>query len=185
MVCLRYHHFTRKLQIILFCHERAKLESSVWCSWLGECVTKDVVMYYRVFSHCLEPDRNLYAYNYCLPGSSISNRNNDNKYILQCFPHKFKWVNIKDLSFRITMVIRCHSVGLMLDGKSARMIEHIMLLENRLKDEAKTYTNFWNSLMLAHTNVNGLHFTGELGSEWCILVWLNNFHSSGKRTVSK
>ena len=29
MVCLRCHHFTRKLQIILFCHKRAKLESSV------------------------------------------------------------------------------------------------------------------------------------------------------------
>ena len=65
MVCLRCHHFTRKLQIILFCHKRAKLESSVisvWCSWLGECMTKDAAMYYRVFSHCLEPDRNWYAY---------------------------------------------------------------------------------------------------------------------------
>jgi hypothetical protein len=68
-------------------------------------MTKDAVMYYRVFSHCLEPDRNWYAYNYCLPGSSISNRNNGNKYILQCFPHEFKRVNIKDLSFRITMVM--------------------------------------------------------------------------------
>jgi hypothetical protein len=26
--------------------------------------------------------------------------------------------------------------------ETARMIEHIMLLENRLKDEPKTYTNF-------------------------------------------
>ena len=27
-------------------------------------------------------------------------------------------------------------------GRTARMIEHIMLLENRWKDEPKTYTNF-------------------------------------------
>jgi hypothetical protein len=125
MVCLRCHHFTRKLQIILFCHKRAKLESSVSGvpSWLGECMTKDAVMYYRVYIRIvwIEPDRNWYAYNYCLPGSSISNRNNGNKYILRCFPYEFKRVNIKDLSFRITMVIRCHTVGLMLDGKSPKL----------------------------------------------------------------
>ena len=57
-------------------------------------MTKDAAMYYRIFSLCLEPDRNWYAY-YCLPGSRKSNRNNGNKYILQCFPHEFKRVNIK------------------------------------------------------------------------------------------
>jgi hypothetical protein len=66
MVCLRCHHFTRKLQIILFCHKRAKLESSVSGvpSWLGECMTKDAVMYYRVYIRIvwIEPDRNWYAY---------------------------------------------------------------------------------------------------------------------------
>jgi hypothetical protein len=45
------------------------------------------------------------------------------------------------------------------------MIEHIMLLENRLKDEPKAYTNFWNGLILAYTNANGLHFTGRVQSD--------------------
>ena len=167
-------------------------------------MTKDAVMYYRVFSHCLEPDRNWYAYNYCLAGSSISNRNNSNKYILQCFPHEFKRVNIKDLRdcngnpvpFRwfnagrkISEAYVVSSFGILtfamrqrtLDGawlqssvfqhirqmvnslpleeiganttpsvalknnerdETARMIEHIRLLENRLKDEQKRVQTF-------------------------------------------
>ena len=78
---------------------------------MRQCIT----VYFRiVWSHA---DRNWYAY-YCLPGSRKSNRNNGNKYILQCFPHEFKafqagkYKRRKDLSFRIT--IRCHSVGLIL-----------------------------------------------------------------------
>jgi hypothetical protein len=56
---------------------------------MRQCIT----VYFRiVWSHA---GRNWYAY-YCLPGSRKSNRNNGNKYILQCFPHEFKRVNIKD-----------------------------------------------------------------------------------------
>jgi hypothetical protein len=37
--------------------------------------------------------------------------------------------------------------------ETARMIEHIMLLENRLKDEPKTYTNFLNGFSLIRTRM--------------------------------
>jgi hypothetical protein len=48
--------------------------------------------------------------------------------------------------------------------ETARMIEHIMLLENRLKDEPKTYDKLLKRL-LAYTNANGLHFTGRVQSD--------------------
>ena len=44
--------------------------------------------------------------------------------------------------------------------ETARMIEHIMLLENRLKTNQKLLKR-----LLAYTNANGLHFTGRVQSD--------------------
>ena len=54
-------------------------------------------MYHRVYSFCLEPGKNWYAYNYFFPGANASCKNKGVKHVLNNFPDAVKWVKIADL----------------------------------------------------------------------------------------
>jgi hypothetical protein len=57
-------------------------------------------MYFRVYSHCLDYNKNWYAYNDLLFGYPKSNRKHGQSAVFQLYPDEVKKVNIADLQDR-------------------------------------------------------------------------------------
>ena len=57
-------------------------------------------MYFRIYSHCLDYNKNWYAYNDLLFGYPKSNRKHERSAVFQLYPDEVKKVNIADLQDR-------------------------------------------------------------------------------------